>query len=138
LVSQEGYLLCVAISGLPSSIEEAMRLSPRDHLVSAFLSPKNSATLVMTNIGKAIHRTDEYLESIMGYRQRGKAIYSQKRREEGILVVGGNALSEEDWGFSLHKDGSITLINMNDLLDSGSIHTKEELLAFSIHPASQI
>jgi DNA gyrase/topoisomerase IV subunit A len=138
LFSQEGYVLCVDASLLPTSIEEAMRLGPGDHLVSAFLSPKDSATLVMTNNAKAIHRTDEFLESAAGYRQRGKAIYSQKRREEGVRVVGGGAVSEQGWGFALQQDGSITTHNLQDLLNSGAIQTVEELLAFSTYSAPQI
>jgi DNA gyrase/topoisomerase IV subunit A len=138
LVSREGYVLCVDVSILPSSIEEAMRLGPRDHLVSAFFFPKDSATLIMTNIAKTIHRTDEFLESIAGYRQRGKAIFSQKRREEGVRVVGGGAVSEQGWSFALHQDGSITVHSIKDLLDSGTIQTGEELLAFSTYSTAQM
>jgi len=135
LTSQEGYILCVDVRDLPSSIEEAIRLSPRDHLVSAFLSPKDSSTLIMTNIAKVIHRTDEFLESAAGYRQRGKAIYSQKRRDEGVRVVGGGAVSESHWGFALHWKGSITVHSLHDLVGSGTIQTGEELLAFCTYPA---
>jgi DNA gyrase/topoisomerase IV subunit A len=137
LVSLEGYVLSVEVSAFPSSIEEAMRLGQGDHLVSAFLSPKDHAALVMTNIAKAIHRTDEFLESAAGYRQRGKGIYSQQRREEGIRVVGAGMVDEQDWGFALHQDGSITLHAISDLLGSGAIQTRDKLLAFSIYSAPQ-
>jgi DNA gyrase/topoisomerase IV subunit A len=135
LVSLEGNVLCVDISSLPSSIEEVMRLGQSDHLVSAFLSPLKNDTLVMTNIAKAIHRTAEFLDSAIGFRQRGKGIYSQKRRDEGVQVVGGGMVHEQDWGFALHQDGSITLHIISDLLSSGTILTREKLLAFSIYSA---
>jgi DNA gyrase/topoisomerase IV subunit A len=137
LVSREGYVLSINISTLPVSIEEAMRLGPRDHLICAFLSPREHAILVMTNIAKAIHRTDEFLESTAGFKQRGKGIYSQRRREEGVCVVGGGAAREQDWSFALHRDGNITLHSLYDLLGSGAIETREELLAFSTFSASR-
>lgn len=131
LVSREGYLLCVEVSALPFSIEEIMRMGISDHLVGAFLSPPNHALLVMTDVGKAIHRTEDYLESATGFKLKGKGIYSQRRREEGVRVVGAGAVLEKDWGVVLHRDGSITLHFLRELLDSGSVQTREKLLAFS-------
>jgi DNA gyrase/topoisomerase IV subunit A len=131
LISREGYLLCVEVSALPFSIEETMRMGTSDHLVGAFLSPPDHALLVMTDVGKAIHRTEDYLESTTGFRLKGKGIYSKRRREEGVRVVGAGAVHEKDWGAALHKDGSITLHSLHELLDSGSIQTGEKLLAFS-------
>jgi DNA gyrase/topoisomerase IV subunit A len=138
LVSWEGYVLNVEINALPVSTEEVMRLGPRDHLVGAFLSPAEHATLVMTDNAKAIHRTEEFLESTLGLKQKGKGIYSQRRREEGVRVVGGGAVREQDWGFALHRDGTLTQHSVQVLLSSGAIQSSDKLLAFSTLTAPQI
>ena len=131
LLSWEGYLQCVTASMLSFAVEEAVRLNSSDHLVAAFPYRQDQSIIVMTQIGKAIHRTVDGLEIADDLRRRGRALYSKERRERGVRVVGGAAASAQDWGLALHPDGRITLHAMAALFESGTIPVEGELLAFA-------
>jgi DNA gyrase/topoisomerase IV subunit A len=134
LVSQEGYLLGLEIKGLPFSIEEAMRLGHTDHLVSAFVAPQKKSILVMTQIGKVIHLTDESLEFSETLKMKGQPVFSAQRRHQGVRVVGAAAVREDEWGAALHQDGKITIHAIRDVLGAGKILAPSELLAFASFP----
>ena len=134
LVSQEGYLLGLEIKGLPFSIEEAMRLGRTDHLVSAFIAPQKKSILVMTQIGKLIHLTDESLEFTDSLKMKGQAVFSAQRRRQGVRVVGAAAAGEDEWGVTLHQDGEIAIHAIRDMLGAGKIPAQSELLGFASFP----
>jgi DNA gyrase/topoisomerase IV subunit A len=131
LLSWEGYLQCITASMLSFAVEEAVRLNSTDHLVAAFPFRPEQSIVVMTQIGKAIHRTAEGLEVAEDLQRRGRALYAKARREKGIRVVGGAAVSAQDWGLALHQDGGITLHAMSAIFESGTIPIQSELLAFT-------
>lgn len=130
LVSQDGYIQCIPDEMLPYSAEEAMRLNPGDHLMAVFSPHSDRAIVVMTQIGKAIHRTAESIEVASALRLKGQALYSKARREQGVRVVGAGALGEAGWGLALHQNGAITLNPATQILGSGAIPVASELLAF--------
>jgi DNA gyrase/topoisomerase IV subunit A len=134
LVSEEGYLQLVTAEMLSFAVEEAVRLNPTDHLVAALAIKPEQSMVVMTQVGKAIHRTAESIQVADALKRKGKALYSKARREKGVRVVGGGAVDAEDWGLALHQDGAITLYAMQSLLQSGTIPVEGELLAFVTFP----
>jgi hypothetical protein len=134
LVSQEGYLLGLEIKGLPFSIEEGIRLGHTDHLVSAFIAPPKKSILVMTQIGKLIHLTDESLEFTDSLKMKGQAVFSAQRRRQGVRVVGAVAAGENEWGVTLHQDGKISIHAIRDVLGAGKIPAQSELLGFASFP----
>jgi DNA gyrase/topoisomerase IV subunit A len=131
LISWEGYLQCVSEQMLPYAIVEAMRLGSSDHLVAVFAPGEGNSILVMTQIGKIIHRMEDSLETATDLQRKGQMLYSKARRDQGVRVVGAAAVDEADWGIALHIDGNITLHAIEALLGSGSIPTESELLAFT-------
>ncbi|MBN2146048.1 MAG: hypothetical protein JW726_01625 [Anaerolineales bacterium] len=131
LVSWEGYLACLDIEGLHFSIEEAMRLGMTDHLVAAFILDHERSILVVTQVGKVIHRNADVIEPSRALRVRGQSLYSQQRRESGVRVVGAAAVNEKDWGIVLESSGRITLHAIQSLFGSGAIHSEAEITAFT-------
>ena len=131
LVSREGYLLCLSAKDLPFAVEEVMRLGNSDHLVAALVLPPRASLLIMTQIGKVIHRADESLEIAPSLRSKGQPVFSPSRREQGVRVVGAAAVNEDDWGVALHRDGQLSLHAVKDLFGSGALDVHGELLAFA-------
>jgi DNA gyrase/topoisomerase IV subunit A len=133
LVSREGYLLCLESRGLPSSIEEAIRLGLTDHLVAAFILPPGRSVLVMTQAGKVIQRAEENLEMAASLKTKGQAVFSSQRRDQGVRVVGAAAVHPDDWGIALHRSGGLTLHKLSKVLDGGAIPVENELMAFAAY-----
>jgi DNA gyrase/topoisomerase IV subunit A len=138
LISEEGYLQSVTAEMLSYAVEEAVHLNNTDHLVAAAVIKPDQSVVVMTQIGKAIHRNVESIEVAEALQRKGKALYSRSRREKGVRVVGGGAIDAEDWGLALHQDGAITLHAMQSLLQSGTIPVEGEILAFATFPNPEI
>ncbi len=134
LVSRMGYLLRIEARHVSHSIEAAMRLGKTDHLVSGFLIYPQQSVLVATQTGKLIHRAEDSFEVSTTAHTKGLPVVSKSRREQGVRVVGAAAVSEDDWGAALHKDGTITLHSMTDLFASGTIPVDSELLVFTRLP----
>ncbi|HSF83389.1 MAG TPA: hypothetical protein VLA49_19280 [Anaerolineales bacterium] len=131
LVSREGYLLGVAVKDLPFAVEEVMRLGTSDHLVAALPAPPPVSLLIMTQIGKIIHRTGDSLETATSFKLKGQPAFSRARREQGVRVAGAAAVSEEDWGVALHQDGRLSLHAVRELFGQGALETEGKLLAFA-------
>ncbi|MGW8250076.1 MAG: DNA gyrase C-terminal beta-propeller domain-containing protein, partial [Anaerolineales bacterium] len=131
LVSHQGYLLRLQASQVSHAIHEAMRLDKTDHLVSAFLVSPGQSILAATQGGKLVLRTEDSFETAESFKTKGKPLFSQSRREQGVRVVGAAALSEADWGAALDASGQLTVHSMADLFASGTIPMQDELLAFA-------
>jgi DNA gyrase/topoisomerase IV subunit A len=138
LLSEEGYLQSVTAEMLSYAVEEAMRLNSTDHLVAALTIQPEQSIVVMTQIGKAIHRTSESIEVAEALQRKGKALYSKARREKGVRVVGGGVINTEDWGLTLQQDGAITIHAIPALLQSGTITVESEIQAFVTLPNLEI
>jgi DNA gyrase/topoisomerase IV subunit A len=131
LVSHLGYLLGLEVKRLPFSIEETMRLTSGDFLEAALVLPPDCSLLVVTQIGKLIHRTQDAIEMSTAAKSRGQAVFSAARREQGVRVVAAVAARQGDWGAALHQDGRVTLHSIEELFASGTISTTSGLSAFS-------
>ena len=130
LVSYEGYMQVLPEAILPYAIVEAMRMGKSDHLVAAFPVSQGQSVLVMTQIGKLIHRSDQSLEESTDLQRKGRMLYSTARREAGVRVVGASAITGEDWAVTLQTDGLITLHSVSDLVGKGALSAGAELLDF--------
>jgi len=130
-VSYEGYLRYIPEELMPFAIVEAMRLGKSDHLVSASALGEGQSVLVMTQVGKVIHRSIESLDLANELTRKGRMVYSTARREAGIRVVGASAVSDDDWGIALHQDGTVTVHPISNLIGSGSIPVNGELIDFA-------
>jgi DNA gyrase/topoisomerase IV subunit A len=132
LLSEEGYMQSLTAEMLSFAVEEAVRLNSTDHLVAAFPLQEEQSLLVMTQIGKAIHRTVESIPRAEALKRKGKALYSKSRREKGVRVVGGAGVTENEWGLALHQDGTISLHAITSLLESGTIPVNDEIISFTV------
>ena len=132
LVSAEGFLVFLEVGQLPYSIEEVLRLGSTDHLVSAFILPSGGSILLMTQVGKAIYRTEDSLEVVSSFRTKGQAVLSAQRRQQGVRLISATAVRETGWGCALHQDGTLSLHVISDLLGKGVIPTSDQLLAFAV------
>jgi DNA gyrase/topoisomerase IV subunit A len=130
LVSREGYLLTLDVRDLPFSPEEAFRLGPTDLISSMFTAGGGRSILVMTQLGKLVHWTEDRLETVHALKSKGQALFSAQRRERGTRVVGAAAVREEDWGVALHRDGRITAHSVRSMVENGAI-AGEDLVDFT-------
>lgn len=136
LVSREGYWIVLPVKLLPFAIEEAMRLGVSDHLAAAFVAGADQAMMVMTQIGKVIHKPGESLETAASLKTKGQAVFSQQRREQGVRVVGAAAVSAAaasagEWCAALHADGRLLVYSLGDVLNAGALPAQSELIAFT-------
>lgn len=131
LVSYEGYIQYIPEGMLPYAIVEAMRLGKADHLVATFPASMDVSVIVMTQIGKIIHRTADSLELASDLQRKGRMLYTTARRQAGVRVVGAAAVEQDGWALALHQDGKITLHNISELIGRGSIPVEGELLDFA-------
>ncbi len=131
LVSREGFLLSLDVRDLPFSPEEAFRLGATDLLASVFTSAAGRSILVMTQLGKLVHWTEDRLETVHALKSKGQPLFSAQRRERGVRVVGAAAVREDDWGLALHRDGRITAHAVRTLIDSGALPDESELADFT-------
>lgn len=134
LVSQQGYLILLDIKSLPFAIEEVMKLEPTDHLVSAIVPGGGQMILVLTQNGKIIQRPADSLELAGSFRSKGQALYSATRRAQGVQVISAASVSDGDWSASLDSQGKLMLHRIQELLDTGTISTSGELVAFTAFP----
>jgi len=120
LVSQEGFLSRVDVASLPMTMEEPLRLSVTDHIVSSFPVGDKPSMLVVTNNGKVIYREESWLP-IGDQKVKGYAAFSSSRRNAGVRVAGAVAVSEDDWGAALMADGRLTVLRVADLMSQGAV-----------------
>lgn len=138
LVSKEGFLICLEIDPLPTTIEEVLRLGITDHIIAAFTVPKGdraeTSLLFVTENGKIIQRHPDWLDGASSFKTKGQSIFSQERREAGVRLVGAALASNEDWGIALCSDGQLAFRKVNELIGSGtllSVETGISLLSFT-------
>jgi DNA gyrase/topoisomerase IV subunit A len=134
LATKEGYLLTTAVSDLPYTTEEAMRLSVTDHVVTGFHTGDKSSVIFVTQNGKVIHREMAWLNKAESSRSRGQTVFSQARRDAGVRIVGAAAVDAEDWGMVLRADGELFCNQASSLFASGTFEFEEEpsdLVAFA-------
>ena len=129
LVSKEGFLICLEIGPLPTTIEEVLRLSITDHIIAAFTVPAGniaeSSLLFITQNGKIIQRHPDWLGIASSFKTKGQSIISQERREAGVQLVGAALASNEDWVIALRSDGQLILNKVNELMGSGTLMSGE-------------
>lgn len=139
LASREGFLWSLDVSQLPYTIEEVMKLSATDYLVSGFgMHPdqgsgtgqkpgSNSSIFIITHNGKVIHREANWLEKSASYKSRGQAAFSPARREAGVRVAAAAPVEEHGWGAALTRERNLTVHKISNLLEAGSIASNSSL-----------
>jgi hypothetical protein len=126
IASREGFLNTLDVSQLPYTIEEVLRLSATDYLVSSFALGNKAAILLVTDHGKTIHRESGWIEKSASFKSKGQAVFSQSRREAGTRVAAAAAVDESDWGIALPSSGPLSLHKISDLFASGTLDSEEK------------
>ena len=137
MTSREGFTLCLDVGTLSYTAEERIRLVATDHIVSAFVARPGASLFFLTQSGKIVHRTSDLLSPATSPRSRGQALLSEKRRQQGIRIVAAANVDMGDWGVSLNAGGQIVLHKVKDLLDTGTLPTVDDLLAFTVFPGME-
>ena len=122
LASREGLLWSMDAASLPFMPEEAVRLSPTDHVVSAFTLGDQTDLLIVTQQGKVVHRDLNWLENARSFKGGGQSILSHARLEAGIRLAAAAAVHPADAAALLLSDGSLCQSPVNDLLNAGSLN----------------
>jgi DNA gyrase/topoisomerase IV subunit A len=131
IATREGFMLVQEVNNLSYTIEESLKLSATDYLVSSFVVGQKPSLLMVTSSGKTIHRETGWLEPAASNKSRGQAVFSAQRREAGTRLAGAAALDENDWAAALHHDGKISVHQAADLFAEGSIATGSEVIEFT-------
>lgn len=125
LVTREGFAWSMEVNRLPLTIEEALRLSPTDHIVTAFIMDLNSSLLMVTENGKIIQRDSTWLEPVNSFKSRGQPAFSKEKRDAGIRIAGAESVKAEDWILVLRSDGRVLAYQVNDLFSAGTILSEQ-------------
>ncbi len=120
-VTHEGYLLVVEVANISTALEQVMRVSPTDHIVSCFIIKSGDAILVMTGSGKVLHLSPERLEPSDAARSKGEAVFSEARRDQGARVAGAAPAAAGEWGIVLDQAGSLHAFSLDELSDAGAL-----------------
>lgn len=140
LASREGYLNTLNVGDLPYTIEEVLRLSTTDYLVTSFVLGSKPSILLVTENGKTIHRESGWIEKSISFKSKGQSVFSQARRDAGVRVAAAAAVHESDWGVALWATGPLTLHKVADLFSNGSLGTQEsavlDFATFSVREQS--
>lgn len=131
LVSWEGYLQQVDAGSLPVAVEPVMRLSASDHIVSSCLLDEDASLLILTTPGKIVHVGNEKISSANAPGSKGQPIFSAKRREQGIRVVGAAPFDPDGWGVVLASSGEILVFRLLELADTGTLPAGVEPVSFT-------
>jgi DNA gyrase/topoisomerase IV subunit A len=137
LASQLGYLLTADVSTLAYSIEETIRLSHDDHIVSAFSLGSKKQVILLTHNGKALTREVSWLTPAgVSLRTRGQSVFSEERRKSGASLVGATAAGEQDWVITLDSLGSISIFPVRQLFGMGAVFSTPrdglQLVSFTV------
>jgi len=131
LVSREGFVLGLEINRLPAAIEETIRLGATDHIINACAVQQQPAFVFVTDGGKVIHREADWVEISSSFKSRGQAVFSQERRNAGTRLAGAGAVTPEDWGVALRRNGQLSLHKIGELIEAGTLPTGPEVIAFT-------
>lgn len=138
LVSKEGFLQCIDVDPLPTTIEEVIRLNVTDHVITAFTTSPHlladHSLLFITHHGKVIQRQQDWLELASSFKTKGQAVFSQARREAGESLIASVPAKSDAWGIALGSDGVLICHSIRDILDSGALlgrDTKMSILGFA-------
>jgi DNA gyrase/topoisomerase IV subunit A len=139
LASKEGFIQCIDVDPLPTTIEEVIRLNITDHIITAFAVPLDESSenylLFITENGKVIQRHPEWLNNSNSFKTKGQPVFSQGRREAGIRLAGAALAKKDDWGIAFRSDGQFTFHKVIDLIDTGTLLSVEPeitVLSFTI------
>lgn len=120
-ISREGYLLVVEVTNISTALEQVMRISPTDHIVSCFRVKPRDSILVMTDTGKVLHLSPERLEPAEAARSKGEAVFSAARRDQGARVAAAAPTAAGDWGAVLDQRGLLHAVSLDELSDAGAL-----------------
>lgn len=137
MASREGFVMSMAVSRLPFTTEEALRLSVTDYIASAFGVGRKPGLLFVTNNGKAVVRESSWLEQPASSKSRGQALFSPARREAGTRLAGAAAVDEQDWSMALLSSGAICCYRVADLTAAGALpdlSAQDEVIDFCAFP----
>jgi len=132
-----GSLAIQEIKDLPISLGQVSRLSTTDHLVRVLAVDADKSIMVMTNVGKTVHLTKDRLQTADAVPSRGSALYSSRRKEEGVRVADAVCVSDNDGFSALDRSGNLTIGSIDQLSGSGTLETKSEILAFCRLPGAE-
>ncbi|MDD5371036.1 MAG: hypothetical protein PHQ40_18300 [Anaerolineaceae bacterium] len=122
LVSQQGYLLTVETANLSYAIEDTIRLSTNDHILTVFALGQKPQVVFLTGTGKCILRDASWLEPAgTSLRKRGQPVFSDERRKAGVYLVGAAAVDSQDWGVALDSDGTLMVSPMSAWRGAGTV-----------------
>lgn len=131
VVTWEGFTASLEVKNVPVAIEEVMQLGSSDHLAAVVTFKPGDSLLVMTNIGKVVQLAEDRIAVTTSFRSKGQAVFSARRRSEGVRVAGAISGSEEDWCVVLERTGSLSLHPLRELIGSGTLPDESEPIAFS-------
>ncbi len=137
LVTYEGNLVGLDVDSLSYSLEEKIRLSATDHLVASFVIHPDESLLLLTQTGKVLHRTFDYLETTTSPQTKGQAWIPASRREQGARAIGAAALHSTDRLVLLDSAGSLFFHEASRLTGAGAVELEHELVAFTVYPGGK-
>lgn len=131
-VTYEGKVTAFDVEELLYIADERIKLSATDYVVGAFLLPKNSSVLCITQNGKVIHREDNSIEIHKSSKSKGQSLIPVSRLEQGVRFMGALAVKDSDRIAVLDATGKINIHQAHEMMGNGSISAEGWILSIGL------
>ncbi|MCC7119589.1 MAG: hypothetical protein IT310_13775 [Anaerolineales bacterium] len=131
-VTYEGRVTAFDVEDLPYTTDERIKLSATDYVIGAFLLPKNSALLCVTQNGKVIHRESASVEIPKSSASKGQSLIPATKLEQGVRFMGAVAVKDSDRIAVLDAVGRIAIDDAQTMLGNGSIPAEGWVLSIGL------
>lgn len=123
-VTYEGKVTAFDVDDLSYTTDERIKLSANDYVIGAFLLPKNTSVLCITQNGKVIHRESNSIEIPKSSASKGQSLIPAARLEQGVRFMGAIAVKDSDRVIVLDASGKIKIYAAQTMMGSGSIQAE--------------
>ncbi|KXK15691.1 MAG: DNA gyrase subunit A [Chloroflexi bacterium OLB14] len=131
-VTYEGKVTAFDVEELSYTTIERIKLSATDYVIGAFLLPKNSSVLCITQNGKVIHRESNSIEILKSSNSKGQSLIPASRLEQGVRFMGAMAVKDTDQIAVLDATGKINIHQVREMTGNGSISAEDWILSIGL------
>ena len=134
-VTYEGKLLGLDVDDLSYTIEERIKMSATDYVISAFIPKPDDALIFVTQMGQVLHRESSIIQTTKSSSAKGQSLISANRLTQGTRFMGAAAVQDGDRVAVLDATGLIKVHKAEAVTGSGSVRTGNLILSIGVIPA---
>lgn len=137
-VTYEGKVIALDVDDLSYAIEERIRLSATDYVISSFIAPADATLLCVTQNGKVIQRESKSIDTSKSSTAKGQALIPPSRLGQGVRFMGAAAVQDGDQVLVLDATGRLRILETDSMTGAGSIEADGLILSIGRIPADSV